>query len=195
MTQRRRSIGFRGRFGAALSLGLALGLGLSATVSAEVIVTDTGTHGDANIFDSDGFPGGRCGYGVETASGDAYLKWIRVLGPSVQAANRTGAVDQQKVSFQVLVQRKIGTGPWRTVASSAKQTRTAYDNAYTNFTAIKVYWNGAANQQFRAMSVIRWMRNGSVDGLVKARIVYYGVKWTVGQPDYQFTGACTGVAD
>lgn len=39
------------------------------------------------------------------------------------------------------------------------------------------------------------MRNGSVDGLVKARIVYYGVKWTVGTPDYQFTGACTGAAD
>lgn len=69
----------------------------------------------------------------------------------MQAANRTGAVDQQKVSFQVLVQRQIGTGPWKTVALSAKQTRTVYDNAYTNFTAIKVYWNGAANQKFRAM--------------------------------------------
>jgi hypothetical protein len=58
-----------------------------------------------------------------------------------------------------------------------------------------VYVNGADNQEFRAMAVLRWMRNGSVNGLLKANIYYYGVKWTVGDPSYQFEDTCWGVAD
>lgn len=55
--------------------------------------------------------------------------------------------------------------------------------------------NGAADQGFRAMAVLRWMRNGSVNGLLKANIYFYSAKWTVGDPGYQFEDTCWGVAD
>lgn len=188
--------GRRGRLATAALIGVVMAMGLSLPVSAAVIVTDTGTHGDFHIFDSAGFPGATCGYGAPNSSGVAYFKWMKVAGPSVQAANVTGGVDHQTVSFQFKLQREIGMGSWKTVASSARQSKTAYDNSWTEFAPLKVYWNGAANQYFRAITIIRWTRNGSVDGLVNAQIQYYEAKWTVGSPGYVFPdAACWGSSD
>jgi hypothetical protein len=179
----------------AVALSLCAVMAFAGTASAELIVAESGNRGSWDIVDEDGMPGGRCGYGAENASGVAALKWIRLFGPSVKAFNRTSAVDQQKVSFQVKVMRRTGSGSWSVAASSGRQTLTARDNAWTTFDPIRVYVNGAANQEFRAMAVLRWMRNGSVNGMLKANIYYYSAKWTVGAPGYQFEDVCWGVAD
>ncbi len=129
----------------AVVLSLCAVMAFAGTASAELIVAESGNRGSWDIVDSDGTPGGRCGYGAETASGVAALKWIRLFGPSVKAFNRTSAVDQQKVSFQVKVMRRTGSGSWSVVASSGRQARTARGNAWTEFDPIRVYVNGAAN--------------------------------------------------
>jgi hypothetical protein len=168
---------------------------LPGVAAAELIVDESGNRGRWEIVDEDGTPGARCGYGAENASGVAALKWITVFGPTVKAFNRTSGVDQQNVTFQVKVLRRISGGSWSVVASSGRQSRTARDNAWTAFEPMRAYVNGAADQEFRAMAVLRWMRNGSVNGLLKANIYYYSVKWTVGTPSYQFEEACWGIAD
>ena len=184
-----------GRAARAIVLALSAVMLSAGTASAELIVEESGNRGAWDIVDEAGTPGARCGYGAENSSGFAGLKWIRLLGPSVKAHNRTTGVDQQTVTFQVKVLRKIGAGSWTTVASSGRQSRTASDSAWTAFDPIRVYVNGAPGQQFRAMAVLRWMRNGSVNGLLKANIYYYSVKWTVGSPDFVYEDACDGAAD
>jgi len=42
---------------------------------------------------------------------------------------------------------------------------------------------------------LRWMRGGSVEGTMKLVTEFYGVKWTVGSPDYVYTDWCDGRAD
>jgi hypothetical protein len=177
-----------------VGLGMVMTLGLALPVSAEVIVSDRGNHGEAHFFDSAGFPGGTCGYGAENSLGFAYFKWMKLLGPSIKAYDRTAGVDHQQVIWKFMLQRKKPGHPYTTVGT-ASQTRTAYDNSFTTFGTLKVYANGVNGDLFRAISLVKWMRNDSVDGSVKARIQYYGVKWTVGSPDYVFTDACTGRAD
>jgi hypothetical protein len=190
-------VGFRVVFSTALTFGVALALAVGSIANAEIIVKDQGTHGEAHIFDSSGFPGAKCGYGPENASHQAFLSWIKVFGVKVTAADRTSGVDHQPVSFQVQIQRKKGAGPWKVFANSQRVTKTAADDAFTSFKAIKVYINNHSvnSQVFRAAVILRWMRNGSVDGLVKAQIEWYSVLWTVGDPAYVFDGSCTSWAD
>ena len=45
------------------------------------------------------------------------------------------------------------------------------------------------------MVTLQWLHNGHVDGLAKVRINQYGVKWTVGDPSYEYPDACAGAAD
>jgi len=187
----------RTAWSSAVLIGLALALSLSSVANAEVILVNKGTHGEAHIFDSADFPGAKCGYGPENASGQAFLSWIKVFGVKVTAANRTSAVDHQPVSFQVVIQRQKGADPWKTFATSQRVTKTAADNAFTSFKPIKVFINNHSvnDQVFRAVVVLRWMRNGSVDGLLKARIEWYSVLWTVGDPSFVFDGFCTSWSD
>lgn len=58
-----------------------------------------------------------------------------------------------------------------------------------------MYVDGASGQLFRTIGIINWLRNGISEAFVKLRLEYYGVRWTVGSPDYVFSDACTGVAD
>lgn len=190
-----RSTGrFTLRASIAAALGMVLAIGFSLPVSAEVIVSSNGNHGEAHFFDSEGFPGGTCGYGAANTAGFAHFKWMKLLGPSVKAYDRTVGVDHQQVVWKFMLQRKKPGHPYTTVGS-ATQTKTAYDNSFTNFGTLKVYANGVAGDLFRAISFVKWIRNNSTDGSVKARIQFYGVKWTVGSPDFVFTDACTGQAD
>jgi hypothetical protein len=182
----------------AVVVGALLAVGASGPVSAHVIITQSGVTGDWGWLPADdpSSPGARCGYTAPQGDGYAHLRWIRVRPPEIAARNVTGGVDSQKASWQVVVQRKIGAGAWRKVAQSPVQTKTTWDNQSADYTGMKVYFaSGQANQQFRAVAFLRWMRNGAVEGSVKARMEHYGVKWTVGTPDYVFADACTGVAD
>jgi hypothetical protein len=181
----------------AVLLGMLLAIAISAPASAFLIAAESGQRGDWgwNPSDDSDTPGGRCGYSAENASGDAFLRWIRIRPPLILARDTTAAQNSQKASWQVVVQRKIGDGQWRKVAESGRQTRTTWDDHSGDFDPIKVYVNGQANQTFRGIVFLRWLRNGAVEGSVKLVTEYYGVKWTVGTPDYVFEFACDGASD
>ena len=181
-----------------LVLGALLAITMSAPASAFLIASESGLRGDWGWSPADEreSPGGRCGYSAEDSGGNAFLRWIRVRPPQIGARSTTAGQDSQKASWQVVVQRKIGDGLWRKVAESARQTRTTWDDHSAVYDPIKVYVNGQENQVFRALVFLRWLRNGSVEGSVKLVTEYYGVKWTVGTPDYVFDqGFCDGASD
>jgi len=187
----------RGTLGIAIAVAL-LGTVLAVTpASAFLIASESGLTGDHGWSppDEEPTPAGRCGYSAENSNGFAFLRWIKLRAPNIAARDVTGARDSQKASWQVVVQRKIGTGPWRKVAASSRQTRTTWDDQSADYDPIKVSVNGQANQVFRAIVYLRWMRGGSVEGTMKLVTEFYGVKWTVGSPDYVYTDWCDGRAD
>ncbi|MEP7361425.1 MAG: hypothetical protein ABI744_07590, partial [Chloroflexota bacterium] len=61
--------------------------------------------------------------------------------------------------------------------------------------SIKVYLKANTSQLLRAVIYLKWLRNGSTEGWSKARMEFYGVKWTVGASDYVYQDACDGMAD
>ena len=116
--------------------------------------------------------------------------------PQVIAVDSTAQREHQKATWQVKIQRQINGGSWKSVAHAATQTRTVYDDLSGDYKAVKISVNGSAqNQLFRAVGTIQWLKNGSVDGSAKFSITTYGVKWTVGSPDYEYTDACGAMAD
>lgn len=181
----------------ATALGMVLLLSVGAPASAFQIMDSSGPYGDFGYLPADdsASPAGKCGYSDVLADNYAHLRWVKVRGPEALARDVTPGRDQQKTSWQLRVQRQQGGGAWKTVAKSAVQSRTAYDDQSAAFDPIKVYVKGSADQLWRGIVLIKWWRNGAVEAWVKLRIEYYGVKWTVGTPDYVFTDACTGVAD
>jgi hypothetical protein len=181
----------------ALALAAMLVLGFALPASAFEIIQTTGMTGDYGWLpaDDETTPGAKCGYSEPLSDGFAHLRWIKVRAPKIAARDTSGGRDMQKAGWKVIVQRQIGDGAWTKVASSAFQMKTTYDDQSADYTAIKVFVSGQANQNFRALAVLRWMRNGTVEGSVKARMEYYSVKWTVGTPDYVFTDSCWGIAD
>lgn len=179
----------------ALSLGLMAAMSLSGPAAAAQIASH-GLTGDYGTIDNSSQPGGKCGYSPANASGYAFLRWIKVNPPLVAARNLTGAREHQQVRFQFKIQRSNNGGPWKNVASSPVQTKTAYDDTSAPFTAMKAYYNGTSpTEDFRALLKISWLRNGSTEGWVKTTTENYSVKWTVGSPDFVFTEPCSGRAD
>jgi hypothetical protein len=166
--------------------------------SALSIISLTGNYGDFGFLPADapGTPGARCGYSARLADSYAHLRWIRVRPPTVIAYDSTPQRDHQKATWQVKIQRQVSGGSWNTVAKSGIQTRTVYDDLSGDYNAVKLYVNGSSlDQLFRAVGTIKWLKNGSVDGSARFSITTYGVKWTVGSPDYEYTDACGGMAD
>jgi len=178
----------------AATLSSAILVGLAAPAAAVKIVATYGSFGDYGFTPADAAstPAGKCGYSGVLADNYAHLRWIRVRPPS--AVSQPGR-DQQRVSWQVVVQRERNTGGWKTVAKSGNQYRTAYSGVSADFDPIKVYYKGSLGQKLRALAVIKWWRKGEVQAWVKMWIEYYGVKWTVGTPDFVYNDSCDGAAD
>ena len=185
---------FRRRLGLGLLVGMLIALSAAAPASAADVIDSDGMWGTYTVDDSGADPGAKCGYGPENASGYAFFKWMKAYAPQVYARDTTGGRDHQKVRWIFKLQRSVQGGAFKTVVS-AEQTATAYDDTPAGFTPLKLYKNGRDGDVMRAILLIKWMRNGSVEGWVKLRIGYYSVKWTVGSPDYVFDDACTGRAD
>ena len=78
---------------------------------------------------------------------------------------------------------------------SVAQTRTTTDAKSAKFTSLTVNVSGKAGQLYRAIVTLTWLYQGNADGIAKARMEYYGVKWTVGSPDFVYHDACDGAAD
>lgn len=181
----------------AATLGVVLLLGVAAPASAFQVISSSGPYGDFGWLPADDVtsPAAKCGYSGVLADNFAHLRWVKVRGPKAAARDVTAGRDQQTLSWQLTIQRQRNGGLWKTVKSSAPQFRTGWDDKSAAFDPMKVYVNGSADQLWRALVVIKWWRNGAVEAWVKVRVEFYGVKWTVGTPDYVFTDACTGVAD
>lgn len=164
--------------------------------SAQEVIASDGMTADWGYEPSDdpGHPAGKCGYSAANNEGFAFLRWIKVRAPLVAARDVSPGDDQQKVSWQVIVQRSTATG-WKTIKKSTARTFTAYEFVPVNHDPIKVSFTATNDQSWRALIKINWLRNGSVEGWVKASITYYGVKWTVGDPAFVFTNSCAGRAD
>jgi len=178
-------------------MGVVLALMFNTTAQASELLLLTGDTGDFGTHDSNADPGAKCGYSAADNQGFAYLRWIKVFPVFAGARDINGGVqDHQKVSWRVLIQRSGAPGgPWKTVARSTAQTRTAYDDVSAVYSPMKVYVSGKAGKYYRALSTLMWLRGGSVEGKAKLRMEYYSVKWTVGTPDYVFMDSCTGQAD
>ena len=164
--------------------------------SATTIIASHGMTADWGYMPADetDTPAGKCGYSAAHNDGFAYLRWIKVRAPVVAARNVSANDDQQKVSWQVIVQRSIASG-WKTIKKSTTRTFTAYEFVPVNHDPIKVSFTATDDHNWRALIKIRWLRHGSVEGWVKASITYYGVKWTVGDPGYVWSDSCGGKAD
>ncbi len=183
----------------ALCLGATLAVLLGSTASAFAVLQTSGNHGEwgtaSSTADDELSPGARCGYSAPDGSGVAHLAWIKVYSFKALAFDRTNATDHQPVTFTATVQRSGNNGvTWKNVGS-VSQTRTAYDNKSAKFDALKVMTSGKAGKIYRAVVSLKWQRNGHTDGLAKARMEYYGVKWTVGASDFVYKDACDGAAD
>lgn len=165
----------------------AAALMIAATVAgpaaAYTVVSESGLHGNYALTDSSESPAGTCSYGQEVPPNWRWLKWMKIRAPQVFAADRNSGVrDQRRVSWQFKIQRSPFdmSEPWQTVATSAVQRRTAWDDQAAAFTAMKVYYNattsepGSDNDLLRGLVILRWYKpNGSVEGKVKLAPTYY----------------------
>ncbi len=103
----------RTRLAALVALTTVLSLlTMAAPVSAQVVVDSHGMTGDWGYLPADdsSSPGAKCGYSAEHNDGFAYLRWIKVRAPRVTARDVTAGQDQQKVSWQVIIQRSSASG-------------------------------------------------------------------------------------
>ena len=185
--------------GIATSLAMVLALLFSTPAAAFELIQLSGNYGDfgTKIATSDGpdTPGAKCGYSAKDAMNVAHLAWMKVYPFKAVGYDRTGSTDSQKIQFKVTVQRSQNDGAsWKNVGSVA-QTRTTTDAKSAKFTSLTVNVSGKAGQIFRAITTLTWLYQGHVDGIAKARMEYYGVKWTVGSPDFVYHDACDGAAD
>jgi hypothetical protein len=180
----------------AMIVAAVLALGLAMPASAFEVIQTTGSTGDYGWLPADdpSSPAARCGYSEMLSDGYVHLRWIKVRAPRIIARDVTGSRDQQQAGWKVIVQREVGAGSWTKVASSGFQMKTTYDDASAAFMAIKVNVSGQYGQHFRAVAVLRWVRNGSVEGSVKARMEYYGPKWSLGPITDTSTDYCLGAA-
>jgi hypothetical protein len=180
----------------AVFMSLVAVASIAAPVSAQEVIASQGKTGDWGYSpaDDDSTPGAKCGYSAPHEDGFAYLRWIKVRGPVVVARDITGGADHQQVSWQVIVQRSSSSG-WKTIKKSSLHQFTADDGGTAAPGPIKVYVKATNDQDWRAVIKINWIRNGATEGWVKASMTYYGVKWTVGSPDFVYTNACDGRAD
>jgi hypothetical protein len=182
-----------------LALGTTLAIAFGSTASAFAILTVSGNHGEwgssSATADDAAHPGARCGYAAPDTSGFAHLAWIKVYPFKALAYNHSGATDSQPVTFMATVQRSTDGGTTWKNGASASQTRTAFDNKSPKFDTLKVAVSGKEGSLYRAVVTLKWLKNGHVDGLVKVRMEYYSVKWTVGDPAFVYSNACDGAAD
>jgi hypothetical protein len=171
---------------------------LAAPVAAFTPISSTGLSGDYGWPDSPDAQG-RCGYTDRLPPDNyAHLKWIKVAAPLIAARNLTpGVADYQQASWQVKIQRQANGQPWKTVATSPQQKMQTSDQGSAPYTAMKVRLKqkGGYGEAYRAIVILRWFRNGSVEGTVKVSIDEYSVNWTSGDPNYIFSGWCSGEAD
>ncbi len=180
------------RFVVALSLAAFAITGLAVgPVGAYSNVTETGMVGQWSFNDTSGTPGATCSYGPEYPPDYAGFRWMKVRPPVVFAADRdSNKIDHKRVKWFWKLQRAhYPMNDWKTIATSAVQSATAYDNQAAHFSALRINHNVGnpdfSDVVFRAFVVIKWVKaDGSVEGTAKATIDYYKGKMPWGDAVY-----------
>lgn len=181
----RSSMGLRSGFALAGFLVAMLAAPGSAAAYAEVYTH--GPHGSYYFDDSQGTPAGTCKYGAIAYSNWTYLKSMQINAPHVLAADRNSATREHRViAWSFKLQRSTLPNPasWQTVASSAVQKATAYEDAQAPLTPLKVKYNTEAkdpnhqgsNYVYRALVTIKWIKGGgAVEATVRLVPTYFRV--------------------
>ncbi len=177
----------------ALPIALLMALLMSSQASAIIYTHSTGLVGPWSFNDTYDAPNVTCKYGPTSDNNHYFMTKIKVLPPTVYAADRDSAkVDTRQVSWQFKIQRKLyPTGKWKVVASSAVQHATAKDNHAAAFSALTLKHDGHKGGLTSALVVriqvlIKWYKpNGSVEGKVLFRPSYY----TFTTPDFSSTSS------
>ena len=158
-------------------------------------MTLTGNYGDFGTAiataDDLAHPGAKCGYSTPNQLGLSHLQWIKVYPFKAAAFDRTGGIDHQPVTFKVTLQRSTSPATTWSNVRSVSETRTAYDNKSATFDALKVYVKGKVGKLYRAIVTLKWIHNGTVDGLARGRMEYYAYKWAI-NPSFVGTDCCPG---
>ena len=175
---------------AALPVALLAAVLMAGSADAIIYTHQTGLVGHWSFDETSSAPLVTCNYGPTIDANHYFMTKIKVLPPTVYAADRNSAkVDTRQVSWQFQIQRKYyPTGHWVVVDSSAVQKGTAKDNLAAPFTALTLKHNGHqavldTNWTVRIQVLIKWYKpSGPVEGSILFRPSYY----TYSTPD--FTG-------
>src|SRR5215217_3555564 len=122
-----------------LSVLVSLAASLTLLAGARTALADTekghvGLVGSHSLTDTSGSPGTICTYRA-----NGRLETFKVRPPNVLARNETPGVDQQKVGWRFIIQRKKSAdASWVTYVKSSVVKAAAYDNLKAGFTARSV---------------------------------------------------------
>jgi hypothetical protein len=174
----------------ATALSLVLLLSVPAGVLADTELGHRGRVGRHMLRDTAERPGVTCFY---DDSGE--LRGVGVRPPRVLARNVTDEVDQQRVSWQFVVQRRANPdADWKVFARSSMQSARAWDNEPARFAAMAIRLLRPASDdplltEYRVIVRMLWWRGGDVVGVARHMEDWYrwkGVDTKVVGPD----GAC-----
>jgi hypothetical protein len=180
----------RHRDGRRLAAVLGLTLGLLAAgvvpVGADTDLPGWGRTGPHSLRDREEQPGVTCRYGEPSS----VLETLRVRPPRIRARNVTSARDKQRVSWMIRVQYWDVNEFWATASTAGPWTATAWDDQPAAFAAQTVAAPLGMGGEYRVVVVLRWWRNGKVEGLDRRLVDWYrytivNTSWEVG-PD----GSC-----
>lgn len=138
---------------AVLFLAAAAVVGVTAPVAADTPVSHSGTVGVHYLADSKEYPGARCKY-----DGSSNLATIRVRDPFVFASSNDP--DSLSVAWQVIVQKRAGSGPWTTVKKSPRQFGEATTGTPADFSPISVAITADTSADYHVLVRMTWYVGG-----------------------------------
>ena len=163
------------RYGSSsIVVALAAILLLPASVLADTELGHRGLVGLHRLRDTADRPGATCYYGEA-----GRLRGIGVRPPRVLARDVTAGVDQQRVSWQFVIQRRANpSSDWRLFFRSSMQNAVAWDNEPAHFNAMTVAFRRPAGDdplltEYRVNVRMLWWRHAAVEGLARHRVDWY----------------------
>jgi hypothetical protein len=143
-----------------LATTLALVAGTLVVAAPAAADSPTGGYGQVGVHalvDTDEYPGARCVYDNSSALGA-----VVVRAPVVYARNRSAGRDRQRVAWQILLQRRMGSSDgFEVVARSAIQSAPAWDDRSAAFQRMRLGYDGSASEEYRVIVRMVWYVPGS----------------------------------
>ena len=169
---------------------MALAMAFGSPVAAFAVLQQSGQTGDYGTRSSTKGPEAKCGYTSPFSAHPLQLHWMKVYPVLVGPA--TGL--SQKVSWTVVIQKSTNGGTtWKNTGSPKTQTGTATGSSNPHYTTVTINLTGTMGVQYRAVSTLKWLHNGSTTGLVKFRMTTYGIQEGSAQSTAVLDDYCDGV--